>query len=157
MTPTRMSAAIAAVAAVAACQDPVQHRAASSRDPGATRSAPPGAPSDAAAPGTAGSPDTQRGPPQVVAMSEPPIALPSQESFQLLSPGKGARAPLRYALAAGTTAMMARSALKSRHLEGSAFSRPAGLPAIRDGFELAIAGEHPERIALHAVIGASAA
>ena len=152
MTPTRMSAAIAAVAAVAACQDPVQPLAASRSSASPAASASPGA---AATP--PGAPEVQRGPAKVIAIDEPALALPSQQSFRLLSPGKGARAPLRYALAAGTTAMMARSALRSRHVERSAFGPPVAMPAIRDGFEIAIAADHPDRLALRAFAGAAAA
>lgn len=156
MTPTRMSSVIAVAAAVA-CQDPVARPPAGSHDPGAARPAPAQAAASAAAPQPPAPPDAQRGPPRVIAMPEPAIALPSQESFQLLDRGRGARAALRYTLGAGTTAMMARSALRSRHVDHGRFGRPVALPAIRDGFEVAIAAEHPTRIALRAAIAAAAA
>lgn len=137
---------VIAVAAAVACQD----------SPSAPTSAPPApraAPADAAVPADA---EVQHGPPRVIVMEEPPIALPHQESLQLLAAGTGARAELRYALAAGTTAVIARSALASRHLEHTAFTAPAALPAIRDGFEVSIAAPRAGRIALRPVIGQAA-
>jgi hypothetical protein len=118
--------------------------------PVAPTAAPPAAP-------VAAGIDPPRGPPKVIVMDEPVIELPHQESFQLLDRGKGARATLRYAPGAGTSAVMARSALTSRHLDRGAFSRPVALPAIRDGFEVAAAADHPGRLALRAMTGAAAA
>ncbi|HEX3764807.1 MAG TPA: hypothetical protein VHW23_39195, partial [Kofleriaceae bacterium] len=146
MTSTRM---FAVIAVAAACQDP----ASSSTAPPPPAS-PRAAPADAAAPSDA---PVQNGPPRVIVMEEPPIVLPHQESLQLLGAGKGARAELRYALAAGTTAVIAHSALRSRHVEHSAFTRPAALPAIRDGFEVSIATPHTGRMSLRPVIGQAAA
>jgi hypothetical protein len=114
---------------------------------GIDRAAPPVEP--AAAPPAAA--DIQRGPPRVVMMEAPPVELPRQESFQVLDAGKGARAPLRYTFATRTTAVMARSQLTSRQLERGAFGKPVALPAIRDGFEIATAADHPERLTLHAL------
>ena len=104
----------------------------------------------------AGAPIIQRAP-AVVAIDEPRLELPHEESFRLLDPGHGARSPLRYALAAGTTAFTARTALSSRHLDGGQFTPPAQLPAIRDGFAIAIAADHPDRLALVALPGEAAA
>jgi hypothetical protein len=144
MTPTRMSAAIAVTAALAAaCQDPVSPP---------SRSAPPAPVAAAPVVAPASAPPA----PKVIVMDEPVVALPHQESFQLLDRGKGARAQLRYTLGAGTSAVIAHSALRSRHLDHGAFSRPVALPAIRDGFEIAIAADHPERLALRAVTGMAA-
>lgn len=151
MTPTRMSAAIAAAVAVA-CQDPVPSSSGPPARPPAVE--PRAAPADVA-PAGAGPP---AGPGQrAIAMPEPAVALPRLESFQLLSPGKGARVALRYALAAGTTAMMASSALRSRHLDRGASARPAALPAIRDGFEVATAAPRSGRFVLRPVVGQVAA
>ena len=160
MTPTRMSAVIAVAAAVA-CQDPVSPAPSVGRDAAVARAAPPdaaavGPPGGAAAP-AAPAAAVKQGPPRVVAMDAPPVALPSQESFRLLSPGRGARAALRYTLAAGTTAMMARSTLRSRRLDRGAFSRPVALPAIRDGFEVAVEAARTDRVALRPVVGQAAA
>jgi hypothetical protein len=140
--------AVIAVAAAVACQDPVPR----APDPAAR---PPAAGEPRAAPDDAGPPVD--GGSRVIVMPEPVVALPRLESFQLLSPGKGARGVLRYALAAGTTAMMASSALRSRHLDRGAFTRPAVLPAIRDGFEVAIAAPRTGRFALRPVVGQVAA
>jgi hypothetical protein len=151
-----MSAMIA-VAAVAACQDPVSSTPAPAASAPAV--APRAAPADAApaAPEPAAPEPPVDPPPRVIVMPEPAVALPRQESVQLLSSGKGARVALRYTLAAGTTAMMASSALRSRHLDRGAFTRPAALPPIRDGFEIAIAAPRAGRFTLRPVIGQVAA
>ena len=145
MTAARLAVVVAAVA-VAACQDPPAQRTAAGTAAGS-------GPADAAAPGTAGSAAgsaaVQHGPPKVIVMDEPPIVLPRQESFRLLDPGKGARSPLRYTLAARTSAVMARLTLTSRHLEHGNFTAPEALPVIRDGF--AVTGADHGRLALRAV------
>jgi hypothetical protein len=150
MTAIARLAAVAAVAA-AACRDPAAQRE-TPRDAGVHRDA------VALDAGTgAGEPAVQHGPPKVIVMEEPPIALPRQESFRLLDAGKGARSALRYAFAAGTTAVTVRTTLTSRHLEHGQFTPSTALPAIRDGFEVAIAADHRGRIALRAVPGQAAA
>jgi hypothetical protein len=95
--------------------------------------------------------------PAVVVMDEPAMDLPHRESFRLLDAGHGERSALRYALAAGAAAFTARTALSTRHLDGGQFSPPVALPAIRDGFAITIAADHPERLALRALAGEAAA
>jgi hypothetical protein len=149
MTAARLVVA-AVVLVAAACQDPPAPRsAAGSAAAGPADAAPPG---DAAASGSAA---VQHGPPKVIVMDEPPIVLPRQESFRLVDPGKGARTPLRYTLAAGTTAVMARTTLRSRHLQNGDFTAPEALPAIRDGFAVTVAADHAP-LALRAVPGQAA-
>lgn len=150
-----MTAARLAVlaAAAAACHDADNQRSAP-RDAGRSDAA---AVDAAGARAAASEPAVQRGPPRVIVMEEPPIALPHQESFRLLDAGKGARSVLRYTLAAGDTAVIAHTALSSRHLDNGAFTAPAALPAIRDGFTVTIAGAPRGRLALRAVPGQAAA
>jgi hypothetical protein len=102
-------------------------------------------------------PPIQKGAPQIIVMDEPALALPSEESFRLLDPGRGARAALRYRTAATSTAVIARTTLASRRLEHGALSSPTRLPEIRDGFAIAIDADHPGRVALHPLVAESAA
>lgn len=142
--------AAVAAAAAAACQDPAPRAAA-----GASSAA--AAPTAAGPNPAAGEPAVRRGPPQVVVLDEPAIALPHQESFQLIDAGKGARSALRYTLAPGATTLIARTELLSRHVAQGGFTAPVALPAIRDGFEVAITADRPGRLALRAVPGQAAA
>jgi hypothetical protein len=93
----------------------------------------------------------------VITLDEPRRELPRRESFQLLDPGKGARSPLRYALAAGTASVIVQTTLSSRHLERDAFTRPTTLPAIRDGFAITVAADRPHELALRGLTGEAAA
>jgi len=63
--------------------------------------------------------------PRTVEISEPPIALPRELAFELLEPGKGARAPLRYAFEAGTLRFVTRTELTSRELVDGTWREPA--------------------------------
>ncbi len=92
----------------------------------------------------------------VVVMDEPKIDLPKQESFTLLDAGKDDRAVLRYALATGTVAFTARTALSSRHLDRGVFTAATTLPAMRDGFAITTA-ERSGSLALRALAGESTA
>jgi len=83
-----------------------------------------------------------------VVFEEPKLDLPKQESFQLVDPGKGERAVLRYALAPGTVAFIAETTLQTRHLDKGVFTTPVVLPAIRDGFGITFAADRPGRLAL---------
>jgi hypothetical protein len=94
--------------------------------------------------------------PTTVVMSEPVIALPRLESFDLLDAGTGARATLRYQLAAGAASFVAETVLSSRHLVRGAFTQPVKLPAIRDGFAITVTTELPGRLALRALPGQAA-
>jgi hypothetical protein len=138
---------LALIAAVA-CNDPPARRS----DAVVTAAAG----SAASTPAAAGSAEIKHGPAQVVVTNEPEIALPSQESFRLLDAGKGDRAVLRYKLGAARAAVMVRSELKTRHLEGAAFSQPVALPAIRDGFEIELAAASPGQIALRGLVATAA-
>lgn len=91
-----------------------------------------------------------------VAIDEPRIALPRQESFKLLETGKGRKATLRYAFAAGTIASTVEARLSSRHLEGADFTAPTALPAMRDGFAITIEPDRPGKLALRALAGEAA-
>jgi len=83
-----------------------------------------------------------------VVFEEPKIDLPKQESFQLLDPGKGDRAVLRYSLAPGAVAFVAQTKLQTRHLDKGVFTTPIVLPAIRDGFGITFAADRPGQLAL---------
>jgi hypothetical protein len=91
----------------------------------------------------------------VINFEEPKIDLPKQESFKLLDAGKGPRAPLRYALAAGTTRSFAQATISTRHLDRGAFTSPIALPAIRDGFAITV-GDRPGSLALLPLPGEAA-
>jgi hypothetical protein len=93
----------------------------------------------------------QISPPRTIVMASPAIELPRLESFQLLDAGTGARAVLRYQRAAGASSFLAQTTLSSRHLEQGAFTAPVALPAIRDGFAITVAAEHPDQLALRAL------
>ncbi|HET9624689.1 MAG TPA: hypothetical protein VFP84_25150 [Kofleriaceae bacterium] len=92
-----------------------------------------------------------------LAMDEPTIELPKQESFRLLDPGaKAGRAPLRYTLAAGSATFSTASQISTRRAVGGDFSPPAALGTIRDGFTVTInpgADAAPPRLALRALPG----
>lgn len=92
-----------------------------------------------------------------VVMEQPEIQLPSRVSFQLLDPGKGPRAPLRYALAAGTAAYTTQTALTARHLDGGALTAPVALPAMRDGFAITVVGLRARQLALRILPAEAAA
>lgn len=82
--------------------------------------------------------------PQRTTIESPPIELPKQEAFRLISPGKGVKAALRYAPLAAQVEHRLETKLVSRQLEGVAFSKPLTLPPIRDGFLIQpIAGKPP--------------
>jgi hypothetical protein len=98
----------------------------------------------------------QVAPPTTIVMAAPAIDLPRLESFQLLDAGAGPRAVLRYQLAAGARSFLAQTTLSSRHLEQGAFTAPARLPAIRDGFAITVAAEHAGQLALRALPGEAA-
>ncbi|HEU4732475.1 MAG TPA: hypothetical protein VFT22_31485, partial [Kofleriaceae bacterium] len=148
MTRAWLGGALLGLAGAVACnQPPSPPSPASSSSPSSQLTAQDaGAPLGATAPetrGTAGgsapaAPAVEHGPPRVVVLPEPALELPKQESFRLIDPGKRPRAPLRYALAPGATAVVATTTLASRHLEAGAFTAPVQLPAIRDGFAVTV-------------------
>lgn len=88
----------------------------------------------------------------IVHFEEPKIELPKQESFELIDAGKGDRAPLRYELAAGALTYPIETKLRSRHLANGVWSKPAAMPAIRDGFTINIA-EPDKPLAIRAIAG----
>jgi hypothetical protein len=75
----------------------------------------------------------------VAHLPEPQVALPKLDSFTLLSPGKGARHALRYAVPAGSATFTAETKLRSRHLAHGTWSDTVDLPAITDGFTVSTA------------------
>jgi hypothetical protein len=89
----------------------------------------------------ASSPTVRHYTPERVTMVAPPIDLPKQEAFQLREPGKGAKAPLRYALAGGVVEFRTETTLSTRALDKGVFGKPVQLPAIRDGFAVTIPGQ----------------
>ena len=124
--------------------------AGSARSPSAPGSpSAPSAPSapEPAAPPTMRAPVTVQAGSNVVNFEEPKIDLPKQESFKLLDAGKGARAPLRYVLAAGTTRFFTQATISSRHLEQGAFTAPLTVPPVRDGFAITV-GDGGKSLAL---------
>ena len=140
------AAALATATALAACKAP----APATNDPARSGSgASSASPSDAA-------PPILQHPPSVVALDEPRLAVPHEESFRLLDAGRGDRSQLRYALAAGTAAYTARTNLTTRHLDDGQFTPPTALPPIRDGFAITTAADHPDHLALHALAGEAA-
>jgi len=94
---------------------------------------------------------------RIIMLDEPTLDLPKQESFTLLGPGTGKRAVLRYTLAAGRTAVIAQTTLSESHLSGSGFTRPAALPAIRDGFAVTTSAAQRGQLALRALAAEVAA
>jgi hypothetical protein len=148
-----------ALVALAACKEPA---------PDPSRAAPSGSATTAAAadtshaPAAPGSTVTAAGPtviqraPSTIVMDEPRIDLPHRESFRLLDAGRAPRSALRYALAAGSTAVTARTTLSSRHIEKGQFSAPVAMPAIRDGFAITVAADHTGRLALVGLPGEAA-
>lgn len=88
----------------------------------------------------------------IVHFAEPKIELPKQESFALLDAGKGDKAPLRYALAPGALTYPIETKLRSRRLTGGVWTKPAAMPAIRDGFTINVA-EPDKPLALRAIPG----
>src|SRR5689334_16042465 len=135
--------ALAIALAITACTGgssapPRDEVAGSARGPGAPSAQnAPSAP-EPAAPPTMRAPVTVQAGSNVVNFEEPKIDLPKQESFKLLDAGKGARAPLRYALAAGTTRFFTQATIASRHLEQGAFTSPFTVPPVRDGFAVTV-------------------
>jgi hypothetical protein len=93
----------------------------------------------------------------VIVMDEPELELPRQESFTLVSPGDARRSTLRYALGPSRAAVIARTELSSRHLEGAAFTPAVALPATRVGFEVTLAAEPHGQLTLRALPGEAAA
>ena len=154
MMRTRACATLLGVATAAACRDPVAPDTGAGS--GATRAVAPGAiaPLDAAASAPEPAP-VARGA-RTIVLPEPAIVLPQQESFQLLAPGRGRRAILRYRVIPGTTIVTARTVLASRQLAHGVFTPPAQLPAIRDGFAIAISGA-ADRVTLRALVADAAA
>ncbi len=126
-----------------------------------------GACGDAATPPSAGggagrgagsSAPVERGPavrvgPTPTVLTAPPIVLPTQESFTLVTPGTGARSPLRYPLVAGASEYRALLTLTTRRLEAAALSAPRVMAPIQDGFAVVVAAGAPLGVrALEAVI-----
>jgi hypothetical protein len=90
--------------------------------------------------------------PDRVHLDAPAIKLPFEESARLLDAGKGARAPLRYQLAAGTRSYLTDTALATRRLDGAA-AAPHQLPTIRDGLAITVDAGQPGRLAIRALPG----
>ena len=85
-----------------------------------------------------------------VTLDEAHVVLPTPLAFELVDPGKGTRAPLRYAFARGTVDYPVETRLKSRHLENGAWSPIVEQPPFRDGFAIA-AGDRPGLLAIRAL------
>ncbi len=153
MTRTCACATLIGVATAAACRDPI------APDPGAgsgaARAVAPGVPAPIDAAASAPDPAPVSRGSRTIALPEPAIALPQQESFQLLAPGRGRRTTLRYRLVPGTAVVTARTELASRHLAHGVFTPPAQLPAIRDGFAIEITST-ADRVALRALVADAA-
>lgn len=149
---------LALIALLTSCDDP----AAPPRpiDDARGSAARPATPVTPVTPAPASAPPTRITPgpatPGAITLDEPRVSLPREESFQLLDPGKGRKATLRYALAAGTLASVVEINISSRQLARDGFTRPTALPAIRDGFAITIAAEQPNQLALRALRGESA-
>ena len=132
--------ALAVALAIAACtgggsaprSDEVAGSARGSSAPSA-----PSAP-EPAAPPTMRAPVTLQTGSNVINFEEPKVDLPKQESFKLLDAGKGARAPLRYALAVGTTRFFTQTKMSSRHLDRGTFTTPPPPSVVRDGFAVTV-------------------
>ncbi len=73
-------------------------------------------------------------------LPQPLVDLPKQISFRLLDPGKGERAPLRYAVSEGETTTRIELALTSRHMDAGTWSERATLPPIRTAIAVASRG-----------------
>lgn len=154
---------LAVALAIAACTGggsaPRSDEAAGSARGSSAPNAPsaPSAPSapEPAAPPTMRAPVTLQTGANVIHFEEPKIDLPKQESFKLLDAGKGARAPLRYALTAGTTRFFTQATISSRHLDQGAFTSPVTLPVVRDGFAITV-GEGAGSLALLPLAGEAA-
>lgn len=88
--------------------------------------------SEAPLPGASGHTSiTQVGePPKIIAMDEPHVDLPKQESFTLLDPGTGPRAVLRYAAPSQPQpwTVTTTSELSTRHLNGAAWTDSVRIP-----------------------------
>ncbi len=156
--------ALLLAASFAACNDPAP-------PPGVVPAGAASASGSSSAPGTAGSSSAagsgaaptssprvvQLAPPRrAVGVPEPRGAMPTRVSLQLVQPGTGKLAPLRYTLAAGTVSFRAQTRLATRHLEAGSFTQPNKLPPIRDGFAITIAADQPGRLALRALPGETA-
>lgn len=84
-------------------------------------------------------------PPRVVQIPEPAIALPRELAFEVLAPGKGKRAALRYAPEIGDASrFVLRTALTSRELVEGTWIGPTKLPAIVTPFDVTV--ETTERV-----------
>ncbi len=81
--------------------------------------------------------------PDYVKIVAPPIALPKQESFAVIDPGKGPKLVLRYALAAAVVEHHVETRLKSRQLEHGKFADAVDVPPLRDGFAATTAPGEP--------------
>ena len=148
-------AALAVIAALAACKGSSPAKT----DHGSAQGGSPAAPAPSQpAPGTPAptAPAVTDQRTADVVFDEPKIDLPKQESFTLLDPGKGERAVLRYALAAGSVAFLAQTTLSTRRLNQGVFTKPVELPLIRDGFGITFAAERPGVLALLPLPGESA-
>ena len=77
---------------------------------------------------------------RAIHLDEPKLDLPKQELFKLLDAGTGARAPLTYSYANGTSAIAIETKLSSRHLDNGTWSPKLDMPPIRDGFALVSEG-----------------
>ncbi|NVB79598.1 MAG: hypothetical protein HOV81_14475 [Kofleriaceae bacterium] len=75
----------------------------------------------------------------IVHFEEPKIELPKQESFELLDPGTGDRAPLRYELTAASLTYPITTRLRSRQLANGTWGKPVDMPEISDGFTISVA------------------
>ncbi len=84
---------------------------------------------------------------QVVHLDEPVVELPKLDSFTLLDPGKGDAAALRYDLKAGAASYFVVTKLTSRHQTANKWSPHVELPALRDGFAVAVASDPKAPIA----------
>ncbi len=88
----------------------------------------------------------------LVRFEEPKVELPKQESFEVLDPGTGEKALLRYELVAASLTYPIETKLRSRHLADGVWSKPSDMPAISDGFTINVAG--PDKpLALRALPG----
>jgi hypothetical protein len=87
-----------------------------------------------------------------LALQQPEVVLPQQQAFELVNAGSGARAVLRYALAAGTTTYSVDTRLSSRTYADGSWTHATEEPALHDGFAISI-GDKPGLLALRALPG----
>jgi hypothetical protein len=89
----------------------------------------------------------------VAHFDEPVIVLPKQESFTLLAPGTGAKAALRYQLAAATSESHGQTRLESRRLSGGTWGPVVKLPPIDDGFAITIEADRKRPLGFRPLVG----